>query len=165
MEIEERFKSLSNAKLEEKIAGRKTLIKKIVEFAEEIIRERGRVISRETSSDHIKIHSGLEGFHLFDFFSETGQTCFGGNSFRIYYDKKLVFSVYFQASIEEGVRVHTFEYNIDWLTALQDVMNRKSEVVAQIDEEEKKCEMKKQREREAEAKRLKLLKQAELLKL
>ncbi len=165
METEERFKKFSNAKLEEKIAERKTLIKKIVEFAEEIIRERGRVISRDVSGDHIKIKSELTGFYLFDFCSITGQTCFGGDSFTISFDGKLVFSIYFQVSIDKEIKVNDFENDTDWLNKLQYVMDHKEEIIAKIEKEKKEEEMKKQREREAEIKRAELLKKAEMLKL
>jgi hypothetical protein len=127
---------MENQDLARQIKQREKQVKKYVEFALQLIKDIGKVKSRQVESAHTKIHEVIEDFGGFAFDFESGTSCMGGNYLNIVRlspnrDQK-VLSVYWQVftfNITE-CRVDYFDSDSSWLEALDEVIRNKKKILA-----------------------------------
>lgn len=135
--------------LEAKIAARIKLLSSIVDFVGKILREKGIVLERHIESCNTNMVEELKDFKNFSFWSDTGQTMFGGNTYKIWYmrgsDKVLVLYLDFQAGIEEA-EIKTFDSKRDWLNALKCLIKNWKQIMAKC-ERERRIQEEKSRQR------------------
>jgi hypothetical protein len=135
--------------LEAKITARIKLLSDIVDLVDNILREKGRVLERHIGSSNTNLVEELKDFENFSFWSDTGQTMFGGNSYKIWYkrgtDKVLVLHLDFQAGIEEA-EITTFDPKRDWLNALKRLIKNWKQMMVKSERERKIQEKKSQRQ-------------------
>jgi len=139
--------------LEAKIVARIKLLSAIVNFVDELLRKKGKVLECHTESCNTNMVEELKDFENFSFWSDTGQTMFGGNTYKIWYmrgtDKVLVLYLDFQAGIEEA-EIKTFDPKPDWLKALKCLIKNWKQVVVKCERERKNQEEKSWRQRQQE---------------
>jgi hypothetical protein len=160
--------------LEVKVKERLEQVKKIVKFIEGLTDEVGKVISYNQGSAHTHIVKKVYGFRNFTFLADTGHSMMGGNDFHVWYhpgkkeidteQSNPVFSVYYQASVEE-CKVSVFDPNPKWQDALNKMIDRKEEIIAEAKKEEEDKEKQLELQREDKVKRQKLLERVKELKL
>lgn len=141
--------------LEKRIAERKKLIKRFVDFAEKLVCKSGEVLNREVGSSNTHTIACLRDFGNFSFRADTGQTMMGGNTIEIWYHpgiSKITFDaikpalrVWYQCDLDEAhAEIRVFDINMAWQTALKRLISRKDKVLAQVAKkkrvrEEKSC--------------------------
>jgi hypothetical protein len=161
------------AELKQKIESRKMFIEKVIKFVLIITRQKGRVIHYNQGSSNTHIKRALENFGGFSFVASIGETMMGGNTVKVWQDKKVdeippVFWVRFEDYPEsiEIWTVHKFLDEEKWQSELLSVIRRKKQIISRIEAEEKKEKAKHAKKHkkdieiyglEQEAKKLKLL--------
>jgi|SRR3989344_1587614 len=157
---------MSLEELEAKVRERMDLVQKIVDFAQAITRERGKLVKREVGSWNTHEERELKHFGGFSFQCSSGHGMMGGNNVEVWHNPEAqsVFLVYYQVSIE-GCDVITFRDSEDWLPALLYLMEHKDEVIAEIIRKEEEERERRRELAEASQKRTKLLEQALKLRL
>lgn len=133
--------------LVQKVAERKKLIKKIVEFVDKIVVERGKLVKREQGSSHTHTIWELDNFSNFYFQGDFCQTMFGGNDMKIWHSDKsfnnFVFHVSWQASLDEAI-VEEFVEG-DWQKEILVVIRNRSKIIAVIERKNKADEVERQK--------------------
>ena len=134
--------------LAKKIEAREKFLKKVIDFVEKLVIERGEITEKVQGSCHTNIKRRLFNFGDFSFLTDRGQTMFGGNECKIWYHPKneagdiregsLVLSVYYQCESEKNnnCRVDVFNENHAWQSAINYAMSHKDKIVAKISKKE-----------------------------
>ena len=133
-----------NPELVKKMEARKKFIKKVIKFAGQILRERGKVIERSEHSCHTHVVQELLNFADFSFCGDFGQTMFGGETVRIlYHPNKTVtsfprygrctFEVYSQDLSFDECKVEFFDNNTKWQVELLRVIRNKKAIIKRMD--------------------------------
>jgi len=128
---------LDNDSLERLIKKRLALIKKIVNFVLQLLRDHGQTLKNEDNGDHIHVVREICNFGGFHFVSSNGETSMGGNHVYIHSIVKgvpdTVFEVYWQAALSECI-LEKFDESGSWVKYIEDVMKRKNELIQQMEE-------------------------------
>ncbi len=138
------YDHIKTEQLAKKVEERKRFLKKIVNFAENLLLKRGRLIKRVQGSCNTNVKRQLDGFAHFSFFADWGQTMFGGNDVMIWYypdfkdidpiKTRAVLHIYYQAALfsVDDCEVKHFDENNEWQNAIERVIKEKKSIVAQI---------------------------------
>ena len=164
---------LKTKELEKRINERIALIKKVVNFIEIVTEKIGRqtYYDQESCNTHIIMQTELRDF---TFVADTGHSMMGGDDFKVWYhpgkkeidikEVNPVFHVYYQTNIEKS-RVSAFDSSLEWLTALNQMVEHLDEILAEVAKEKKKTEKLQKFVEEDKEKRKKLLERAKALML
>jgi hypothetical protein len=159
--------SLNNIGLANKIRVRKKFLDKIITSIIQLVANKGKIINRVMGSSSKHIVQELRNFGGFSFYTDLGQTMFGGNTIKVYHHPgqsfcdggldlaqnnicEPVLDVYFQTADEYDVC--TFNESKKWQRALIRVLKNQDKIAAQLDRKENKLKNKSEKE---EVKRLK----------
>ncbi|MFA6228134.1 MAG: hypothetical protein WC668_03005 [Patescibacteria group bacterium] len=153
------------AALEKQIKDRKELVLKYLRFAAKILTGIGELVSRDTSSDHIKTTWKFKGFDNFEFRGIFGMTCFGGNNIEIWFclpgESIKVFDVYWQH--DDDPKVEVFIDTGAWRTPLDLLVDKPDQVIADYRKAKERKLDKKLEEQECQTRLQELQKQAKRL--
>lgn len=126
--------------LTKKVSEREQLLEKIVNFVEELLHKKGKVLRREVHSAHTYTERELRDFKGFSFYDSGSHTMFGGHDVRIWHQKIMVLDLYYQTSVKE-CEVNTFQANPEWIKALKAVMRSRDRLLKQAEAKEKRIQM------------------------
>lgn len=71
--------------LTREVAARTRFLKKVIDFAESITNQLGRLLHRAVDSRHTHTIFELHNFGKFSFYVDTNKTMFGGNTVKVWY--------------------------------------------------------------------------------
>ena len=124
--------------LAEAVAGRVEFLKKVIEFALSIVRERGVQLEHTVHSFHTNTVSELRDFGDFSFHTDTGHSEMGGNRLRVWYHpnhltgRLLVLNVYWQCGIAE-CSPDSFNSDPAWQEEILKVIRCRKSIAKKID--------------------------------
>lgn len=167
---------LTLEELEKRIAERKKLIKRFVDFAEKLVCKSGEVLDREVGSSNTHTVACLRDFGSFSFLADTGQTMMGGNTIEIWYHPgiskisfnatKPVLIVWYQCNLDEAhAEIRVFDTNVVWQTALKWLISRKDKVLIEVAKKKQAHEAKSRTDEANKIRRAELEKEARRLRL
>lgn len=174
---QDRTKSLTNKALSRMIKERRAYLTRVLNAVVKLASQEGKVLLRSTHSAHTHVVWELRDFEGFTFHADLGQTMFGGNTVKVYYhpgrsfgeggidsahDQEWapVLEVDFQTGDEHDYRVKKFKESAEWRRVLDRVLRNSDKIAAQAKKTEKKVDKRAERQRAAEARRLRLAKEA-----
>ena len=145
------YDHLSTEQLAQKIEERKRFLTKVVNFAEKLLLERGKLIKEVQKSWNTNVIKRLDNFGNFSFFADWGQSMMGGNDVKIYHHPHLtnidlantrpVLHVRYMMGTfcidDDDCGVAYFNEDVEWQTAIEQVIKNKKSILAQIDKESK----------------------------
>ena len=123
--------------LAKRVVARQRFLEKVIDFAETIIREGGRVIRHKTYDCYTQTEAELMNFAGFSFRTYGAFTMFGGEELKIWYhpDSKerppqpvLEVEWYEMAKL----KVKHFDTSVKWQRALSRIIKDKEKVVARV---------------------------------
>ncbi len=159
----------------QRVSAREKFLKKVMNFVEKLVQEKGKVMRRSQGSSNTHVVMELLNFGDFSFKTDWGQTMFGGNDVEVWYhpsssfkDRKRfdpVFSVYYQCARFEtdDCKVNTFDENLTWQSAFINAMRNRKRILADMKKKERDTRRKDLSEAKNQEKAALLKKRAEKL--
>ncbi len=158
--------------LAKQVLARQRFVEGAVRFAESIVHECGKVLKHEVHSSHTTTEATLNGFSGFSFYTYGAYSMFGGCTVKVWYHPD---------SLEHGpepvleveywdisaCKVKRFDSSLPWQRALRRLIKDREKIVARAKREtaEKNDREKKQREHEANLKKIQYQLQQEATRL
>jgi hypothetical protein len=135
------------SELEVKIQQRRKFVARVLNFVERLLVQKGTIVSRDESSDHIHVVRCLVNFADFSFYYSCGETYCGGNTVKVWYHpgaKKTaedvadfsrdnpVLNVHYDSLRLDttGDKVDLFDKEIAWQDAIRQVIKGKRRILA-----------------------------------
>lgn len=143
------YDHLDTNQLIKEVEERKKFLKKVVNFAEKLVSERGELISRTQGSSNTHTTRKLVGFAKLSFLADWGQTMFGGNEIKIWYHPHFedinmdgtdpVLHVYYQSAgfNVDDCEVKYFDEENGWQATIEHVIRNKKRVLSQMNKARK----------------------------
>lgn len=121
--------------LAEQIKKRLETIMRVCEIAGGFLSEKGKVLDEHVGGDCTNVVKELKNLDGFSFWQNSGQNHQNGTDVKIWYHGNLVMDLHYEFGPEKSA-VKGFDITTDWVSALEDLNNRKQDVFNRINTQE-----------------------------
>lgn len=136
--------------LAHKTQERKILVQRIIRFVSNLTDKHGTLTYENVGSCYIRQKKEME-LGKFKFYTDFGQTMFGGNKIKITFEGQGVFCVYWQEEDKEEISI--FDNSRQWRIALESIMKDSRSILARMRKEKRAAEKNRQQAMQVQAQR------------